>query len=67
MTVTYVVPPKPPEPIERYQLMTDAAEIAAMIACDNVRAPIGKLKDGAYYGTVNSLRQYREQHVEFNV
>lgn len=64
--MNYQVPPKPPEPVERYQLMTDRAEIQAMLDCKDVRAPIGKIEDGKAYGTVNSLRQYRRQPVEFN-
>lgn len=62
----YIVPPKPKDPVQRFVVVTDEAEIAAIIQSD-LRAPIGKYEAGQWWAEVHSLRQFRGLPVEFDV
>lgn len=62
----YKVPPKPQDRKQRMQRVTDADEIAAIRLAD-LRAPIGIEYAGAWFAEEHSLRQFRNQPVEFEV
>lgn len=69
--MNYQVPPKPPEPRQRYVVVTDPLEIEAMVR-SGLRDPIGKYVpvdelSGEYWAEAHSLAQYRGLPVEFIV
>lgn len=63
--MNYQVPPKPPEPKQRFQVITDPLEIAS-IQRAGLRDIIGKCENGVWYGESNSVDQFRGKPVEFN-
>ena len=65
--MSYEVPPAPADPKGRYVVVTDAAEIAAIIRNDTLDCPDGECRDGVWYATLDSLRKFRRQPVDIEV
>ena len=63
--MTYTVPPPKASPKPRYVEVTDPGEIAA-IQRAGLSDPIGECREGRWYATVHSIRQYRGEPVEFD-
>jgi hypothetical protein len=57
--MTYTVPPKKPDPKQRYIVVTDPGEIEA-IKRSGWRDPIGGFLNGQWFAEANSLKAYRE-------
>ncbi len=65
--MTYTVPPKKPDPKQRFIRVTDPAEIEA-IQRNGLGDPIGMIRDdGTTWAEDHSLRQFRGLPVEFDV
>ena len=64
--MTYTVPPKKPDPKQRFVRVTDPDEIRA-IERNCLDSPIGAFMDGAWWAEAHSLAQFRKQHVTFDV
>ena len=65
--MTYEVPAPTPDPKHRYVVVTDAAEIAAIIRNDTLDCPDGECRDGVWYATLDSLRKFRGEQQEIDV
>ena len=65
--MSYEVPPAPADPKGRYVVVTDPAEIAAIIRNDTLDCPDGECRDGVWYATLDSLRKFRGQPVDIEV
>jgi hypothetical protein len=68
--MTYTVPPKKPDPKQRFVRVTDPAEIEA-IQRNGLGDPIGgsttECGHAVWYAEAHSLRQFRGLPVEFDV
>jgi len=56
--MTYTVPPKPLPPKTRYLATEDPAEQVPLEE-STLRSPIGDWREGKFYATADSLRQFR--------